>query len=171
MSVSATTRPRRGDSEVDGRDYHFLSEDEFRRWVDEGRFLEWASFSGYLYGTPKEAVAKELEAGCDVVLEIELEGASQIVKQCPEALMIFVTPPSLDELEQRLRGRKTESETAVRRRMARAAEELRAVEQGDWAGSRRFDYVIVNDSINRAADELVRIVERTREQDEQADSR
>ncbi len=171
VSVSATTRPRRSKDEVDGKDYFFLSEEEFRRRVDAGSFLEWASFSGNLYGTPKDEVFGHLEAGRDVVLEIELDGARQIAERFPAALMIFVKPPSLQELERRLRGRKTESEASISRRMRRAEEELEAVEQGTWAGSRSFDYVIVNDSVSRAADELARIVQRTREQDEQADCR
>jgi guanylate kinase len=166
VSVSATTRPLRAETEVEGRDYYFLVEEEFQRWVRMGAFLEWATFSGYHYGTPRGPVFDTLEAGLDVVLEIELDGARQIVEQCPDALMIFVMPPSLAELERRLRGRGTESEDSVCRRMARAQEEIAAVESCSWAGSRKFDYVIVNDSINRAADELTRIVERTRKEDE-----
>lgn len=171
VSISATTRPFRSENEVEGRDYYFLSEEEFRRRASEGAFLEWATFSGYHYGTPREPVFKDLEAGLDVVLEIELEGARQIVEQCPDALMIFVMPPSLAELERRLRGRNTESEEAIRSRMARAEEEIAAVKGCSWAGSREFDYVIVNDRVNRAADELACIVERTREENEQADNR
>lgn len=171
VSVSATTRPRRCRDEVDGRDYFFLSAAEFQRRVDEGDFLEWASFSGNNYGTPRRTVLDHLAAGRDVVLEIELDGARQVAERFPEALMIFVKPPSLEELERRLRARKTETEDAIQRRLARAREELQAVELGTWAGSRRFDYVIVNDSVSRAADELAHIVQRTREEDEQADSR
>jgi guanylate kinase len=156
---------------VEGRDYYFLSREEFHRRVREGEFLEWAGFSGNDYGTPKDAVLRSLERGRDVILEIELKGAGQIAEKCPQALMVFVMPPSLEELERRLRGRGTESEDSIRRRMARAAEEIAAVEKGTWAGSRQFDYVIVNDNISRAADELVRIVQRAREQDEQADNR
>jgi len=171
VSVSATTRPRRSKDEVDGKDYFFLDDEEFRRRVEANAFLEWASFSGYLYGTPKEEVCAHLKAGRDVVLEIELDGARQIAEQFPGALMVFIKPPSLEELERRLRGRKTESEASIRRRMRRAAEELQAAEQGTWEGSRRLEYVIVNDNVSRAAEELARIVQRTREQDEQADCR
>jgi guanylate kinase len=165
--VSATTRPRRA-GEVDGREYFFLSESRFDAWVEEDRFLEWATYSGHRYGTPKGAVRDHLDAGCDVVLEIEIEGARQVLDQCPEALMIFIMPPSLAELERRLRGRKTESEEAIQMRLERAAEEISAVTAGVWPGRRQFDYVIVNDSVKRASEELVRIIERTREEDEQA---
>jgi guanylate kinase len=171
LSVSATTRPRREDKEVDGRDYYFLSEPEFAARVAKGAFLEWAEFSGHRYGTPREPVMEQLAAGRDVLLEIELEGARQVLEQWPRAVMIFIMPPSLTELERRLRGRKTESEEAIQRRMARAAEEIAAVTEGTWEGAREFDYVIVNNSVNRAADELARIIERIREEHEQADSR
>jgi len=171
LSISATTRPRRSNSEVDGRDYYFLSEEEFRRRAQQGEFLEWAAFSGHFYGTPKDHVCEELAAGRDVLLEIELDGARQVLEQCPEAVMVFVMPPSLAELERRLRGRKTESEDDIQRRMARAKEEVEAIQDDTWEGSRKVDYVIVNDSVNRAAEELAHIVERIREQDEQADSR
>ena len=165
--MSATTRPRRA-GEVDGREYFFLSEKRFDEWVEEGRFLEWATYSGHRYGTPEGAVRHHLDAGLDVVLEIEIEGARQVLDQCPEALMIFIMPPSLAELERRLRGRKTETEQAIRLRLERAAEEMSAVTAGEWPGRRQFDYVIVNDSVKRASEELVRIIERTREEDEQA---
>lgn len=170
MSVSATTRPRR-EGEVEGRDYFFLSENEFRRWVDEGWFLEWAAYSGNLYGTPRRAVEQHLAAGRGVILEIELEGARQVLEQCPNALMIFIMPPSLAELERRLRGRKTESEQSIAIRLARAKEEMDAVQARAWPGRRQFDYVIVNDSVKRAGEELARAIERTKEEDEQANSR
>lgn len=168
--MSATTRPRRR-AEREGRDYFFLSEKQFKRLVDEGSFLEWAAYSGHLYGTPKLAVQEHLAGGRDVVLEIELEGARQVLEKCPEALMIFIMPPSLAELERRLRGRKTENEQAIESRLARAKEEMEAVKAKAWPGRRQFDYVIVNDSVKRASEELAQAIERTREEDEQADSR
>jgi guanylate kinase len=170
LSVSATTRPRRA-GEVDGREYFFLSEARFDEWVEQGLFLEWATYSGYRYGTPKDAVQKHLEAGSDVVLEIEIEGARQVSEQCPQAVMIFIMPPSLAELERRLRGRRTESEEAIQSRLQRAGEEMAAVKVGGLPGRRKFDYVIVNDSVKRASKELIRVIERTREEDEQADCR
>jgi guanylate kinase len=157
--------------EVDGRDYFFLCETRFDEWVEQGLFLEWATYSGHRYGTPSEAVYEWLEAGSDVVLEIEIEGARQVLEKCPEAVMIFIMPPSLAELERRLRGRRTESEEAIKLRLQRAGEEMAVVMAGEWPGRRQFDYVIVNDSAKRASEELVRVIERTREEDEQADSR
>ena len=170
LSVSATTRPRRL-NEVDGREYFFLSRTQFKDWVERGLFLEWATYSGHRYGTPKQAVSDHLNAGLDVILEIEIEGARQVLEQCPAALMIFIMPPSLAELERRLRGRKTESEESIQKRLGRAAEEMAAVAAGEWPGRRQFDYVIVNDSVKRASQELVRVIEQTREGYEQADSR
>lgn len=128
-------------------------------------------FSGHLYGTPKRAVQEHLAAGRDVILEIEIEGARQVLEQCPEALMIFIMPPSLAELERRLRGRKTESEQAIESRLARAREEMAVVQANAWPGRRQFDYVIVNDSVKRAGEELAQAIERIKEEDEQADSR
>lgn len=170
MSVSATTRPRRV-TEEEGEDYFFLDEVEFRERVRGGGFLEWAEYSGYLYGTPRQAVIDGLECGLDVILEIELEGARQVLEQWPAALMIFIMPPSLEELERRLRDRKTDTEDAILRRLARSREEMAAVQTETWPGLRQFDYVIVNDSVERAGEELACIIERTREEDEQADCR
>ena len=170
LSVSATTRPRRA-GERDGRDYFFLSESEFREWIGAGLFLEWAEYAGNLYGTPALAVEKNLEAGYGVILEIELKGADQILSKCPEAVMIYIVPPSLDELERRLRGRRTESEEAIKSRLARAREEMAAVEEKVQWGLPVLHHVIVNDSVRRASDELAAIIKRTREEDEQADSR
>lgn len=156
---------------MEGRDYFFLSRDDFKRWVNEGRLLEWAAYGGHLYGTPRHAVEEQLAAGRDVIVEIELEGARQVLDQYPDALMIFITPPSLAELEHRLRGRKTESARAIEERLARAKEEMDTVQAKAWRGRRQFDYVIVNDSVNRATEELAQAIERTKEEDEQADSR
>ena len=124
---------------------------QFRDWIAEGRFLEWAAYSGHLYGTPKAAVDEQLAAGRDVLLEIELEGAWQVSDRCPDALMIFIRPPSFAELERRLRGRNTESDEAIAMRLEKAKEELAEVEaEMGPGGEGRFDYVIVNDSVMRA---------------------
>ena len=168
--MSATTRARRR-GEVEGRDYFFLSAKEFKRRADEGWFLEWAAYGRHLYGTPRPAVLELLAGGQDVILEIELEGARQVLEQCPDALMIFIMPPSVNELESRLRGRRTESERAIRDRLARAKQEMAAAREKVGPGRCWFDYVIVNDSINRAGEELVQAIKRTREKDEQTDSR
>jgi guanylate kinase len=158
--------------EVDGREYFFLSEDQFRDWIAGARFLEWASYSGHLYGTPRAAVDEQLAAGRDVLLEIELEGAWQVFDRCPHALMVFIKPPSFAELERRLRGRNTDSDEAITIRLAKAREELAEVEtEMGPGGGGRFDYVIVNDSVTRAGSELARAILRARDEDEQADYR
>ena len=170
LSISATTRWMRP-GEVDGRDYFFLSEDVFRIWIGEGRFLEWAEYAGNMYGTPSGAVQESLDAGLDVILEIELKGAKNVLAICPEALMVFIMPPSLEELERRLRGRKTESEEAILSRLARAKEEMAEVAKILGEDAHPRCYGIVNDSVEEASEELASIIERTRDEDEQAHDR
>lgn len=144
LSVSATTRrPRPG--EVNGVDYFFLEDDEFRRWIDEGRFLEWAEFSGHLYGTPREAVEEQLAAGRDVVLEIEVKGAMQVRDAMPEAVFIFITPPSVDELKARLAGRGDTSDIPLRLERAKA----------ELALADRFDHQIINDVLSETVSEVL----------------
>ena len=166
LSISATTRHMRP-GEVEGREYYFLTEREFRRWIRRGLFLEWAEYTGHLYGTPRHAVQDNLDAGLDVILEIELKGAKKVLAHCPEALMIFIMPPSIEELERRLRGRKTESEEAVVNRLARAKEEMAEVEK-KMRRNRPQHYAIVNHTVEQATGELAGVIERTREEDEQA---
>lgn len=144
-SVSATTRARRA-AETDGVDYHFLERAAFERMVERGEFLEYADYVGDRYGTPAAPVDAALAAGRDVLLEIELAGARQVKAARPEAVMIFIAPPSLAELERRLRGRGTDGEAKIQRRLARAREEIRAL--------REFDYLIVNDRLEEAAETL-----------------
>ena len=144
LSVSATTRdPRPG--EVDGVDYYFLKEDQFREWIDEGRFLEWAEFSTHLYGTPRAAVEEQLSRGIDVVLEIEVKGAMQVKEAMPDAVLIFITPPSIEDLEARLAGRGDTADIA--RRLARAKAELELADQ--------FDYRINNDVLAETVGEVL----------------
>ncbi len=144
LSVSATTRePRPG--EVDGVDYYFLGEDQFREWLDEGRFLEWAEFSTHLYGTPRAAVEEQLGRGIDVVLEIEVKGAMQVKQAMPDAMLIFITPPSIEELEARLAGRGDTADIA--RRLARAKAELELADQ--------FDSRINNDVLAETVGEVL----------------
>lgn len=171
VSISATTRPKRR-HEQDGREYFFLSRNEFEKWIAEDRFLEWAEYNGELYGTPRDEVERQLAAGRDVVLEIELEGAWQVLERYPDALMIFIAPPSLEELERRLRARNTESEEAVCSRLAKASEEMGVLEaEMGSQGRHRFDCVIVNEQVNEAAAELAQVILNAREQYEQADYR
>ncbi|MDP9412433.1 MAG: guanylate kinase [Actinomycetota bacterium] len=149
-SVSATTRaPRPG--EVDGRDYVFLSREEFERWIAEDRFLEWAEYSGNLYGTPEQKVEEFLDGGRSVILEIELQGARQVRAKRPDAAMVFVRAPSLDETRRRLSGRATETEEAMKTRLATAVEEVAARDE--------FDYEVVNGDRERARREMIEIME------------
>ncbi len=145
LSVSATTRsPRPG--EVHGRDYFFVSRSEFEQMVAKGELLEWAEFAGNYYGTPRAAVEAQVAAEKWVVLEIELNGARQVRKAFPEAKLIFVLPPSLAELEQRIRGRNQDNEAAIAQRLLRAREEMAAADE--------FDLQIVNDDLERALKEI-----------------
>jgi guanylate kinase len=146
LSVSVTTRPKR-DNEVDGVHYHFISRPEFQRMVDAGQLLEWADFAGNRYGTPRTPVEARLREGELVLLKIDLQGARQVRQAMPAALLVFLAPPSWEELERRLVGRGTDDPATIRRRLAHAREEL--------AAEPEFDVTIVNHSVVRAADELV----------------
>jgi guanylate kinase len=149
LSVSATTRaPRAG--EVEGTHYFFLTPERFVQQVEEGGFLEWAAFAGNRYGTPRAAVEEKLAAGRPVLLEIELEGARQVRRSFPAGQQIFVAPPSFAELERRIRGRGTDAEEAIQRRLERAREEL--------AAAAEFDAVLVNDDLDTANRELERLM-------------
>jgi len=141
-SISATTRRRRS-TEVDGVDYHFVDRADFERMIDGGALLEHAEYVGDLYGTPTAPVDAALAAGRDVLLEIELAGARQVRSRRADAVMLFIAPPSMGELERRLRGRGTDAEAKIQRRLARARDEIAAV--------REFDYVVVNDRLDEAA--------------------
>jgi guanylate kinase len=153
LSVSVTTRPPRP-GEVDGVDYFFVDEDAFARMVEAGELLEWAEIVGHRSGTPKGFVEDRLGEGRDVILEIDVVGASQVGERVPGSVLIFLEPPSLEELERRLRGRGTETEEAIRRRLQTAAWEL---EQRSW-----FDHVVVNDDLARAAGLVAAIIDTSR---------
>jgi guanylate kinase len=155
-SVSATTRPPRP-GETDGGEYHFLDEAAFRAAARSGDFLEWVEYSGNLYGTLRSEVEAKLEAGDDVVLEIELIGARAVREALPEAVSVFIAPPSMVELAERLRGRGTESAAAIARRLHRAEAEVAAAEE--------FDHVVVNNDAGRAADEVAAIIQARRKED------
>jgi guanylate kinase len=145
-SVSATTRkPREG--EVDGRDYIFLSREEFEKWIDEGRLLEWAEYSGNLYGTPEQKVEEYLESGRSVILEIELQGAREVREKRPDAVMVFVRAPSLEETRKRLEGRATEDDKALETRMMTALKEVEARSE--------FDYEVVNAERKQAREDII----------------
>src|SRR5690554_482087 len=140
-SISATTREQRP-GEVDGQNYHFVSQDRFRAMIQAGELLEYAEYVGDYYGTPVAPVLEALEQGRDVLIELELVGARQVKERLEEAMMLFIAPPSLAELERRLRGRGTDGPEKIRRRLERAREEILAVHE--------FDYVVVNDHLPSA---------------------
>ena len=149
LSVSATTRtPRSG--EVEGQHYFFLERSAFDAKVAQGGLLEWADFAGNCYGTPREPVERQLAAGRPVLLEIELEGARQVRRSFPSGFQIFIKPPSFEELERRIRGRGTDSEEAISRRLQRAQVELEAEAE--------FDAVLVNGDLNEALAQLERLM-------------
>jgi guanylate kinase len=150
LSVSATTRaPRPG--EVEGQSYFFLSRERFEQQVADGGFLEWAEFAGNLYGTPRQPVEQHLAAGRPVLLEIELEGARQVRHSFPAGFQLLIQPPSLEELERRIRGRGTDAEEAIQRRLALARVEL--------AAEAEFDATLVNGDLDQALAELERLMQ------------
>jgi guanylate kinase len=149
-SVSATTRAARP-GEVHGEHYVFLTRDEFERWIEEGNFLEWAEYSGNLYGTPEGKVEEMLDAGRSVILEIELQGARQVRQKRPDAAMVFVRAPSLEETRRRLSGRATETAEAMETRLATAV--------GEVAARDEFDYEVVNGEWDRARRDMIETME------------
>ena len=145
LSVSVTTRsPRPG--EINGKNYYFVNREQFEQMIAQEQLLEWAQFAGNCYGTPRQQVEEKIQQGKSVLLEIELEGARQIRTSFPQAMRIFILPPSMQELEQRLRGRGQDSEEAITRRLRRAEEEINA------AGE--FDFKIVNDNFETALKDI-----------------
>lgn len=150
FSVSATTRkPRPG--ETDGVDYHFVSRERFLEMLENGEILEHTQYNGNYYGTPVGPIRRQLESGRDVILEIEVDGAMQVRQKFPEALLIFVLPPSFSELERRLTGRGTESREEIEGRLAAARREI--------GEARRYDYLLVNDDIAETAKRLSGLIE------------
>jgi guanylate kinase len=149
LSVSVTTRsPRPG--ELDGREYHFVSDEAFDRMIERGELLEWARFAGKRYGTPRAPVAERVAAGIPVLLEIDLEGARQVRRKVPDALLVFLAPPSWDELVRRLTGRGTEPPEVIARRLEVARTEIEA--------GREFDITLVNTSVPDVCGQLVGLV-------------
>jgi guanylate kinase len=148
-SVSVTTREKRR-AEQEGVDYFFRTPEEFQRMIDENTFMEWAEFAGSRYGTPKLWVEQQLALGQDIILEIEVQGAKQVKVRRPESVLIFLSPPSFEELEARLRKRGTESEEKLTLRLRKAKQELGEKEL--------FHYEVVNDIVDRAVNDLVHIV-------------
>lgn len=150
LSISMTTRkPREG--EVDGVHYFFIDRESFEKNIADGKMLEHAEYVGNYYGTPKEYVEQQLSAGKDVILEIEYLGAFQVKKMMPEALLVFVTPPSAEELHKRLKGRGTESDEVIKNRMIRATEEADIVE--------KYEYILLNDDLDTCVRETHEIIQ------------
>lgn len=145
FSVSATTRePRPG--EEDGVHYHFLTMDTFREWIAKDEFLEYAEFVGNAYGTPRKYVDEALDAGKDVILDIEVQGAEQVCAKRPETVTVFIAPPSWDELERRLTARGTDTAEKIQKRLQRAKEEV--------LKAHHYDYFVINDTVENAVQEL-----------------
>ena len=150
LSISATTRnPRPG--EVDGREYFFKTKEEFEQMISEGAFVEYACYVGNYYGTPKQYVEEQLLAGKDVILEIEVQGALKIKEQFPEALLLFIAPPSAEVLKQRLTDRGTETQEVIDMRLARAVEESQGMEN--------YDYLAVNDDLDECVETVHHMIQ------------
>ncbi len=150
LSVSATTRsPRPG--EVDGREYFFVSNEEFEKLISENGLIEHAGYVDHYYGTPRKFVEDKLSQGIDVILEIEIQGALQIKEQYPDAVLLFVMPPSAAELKQRLVGRGTETEVVINQRLSRAKEESVGIE--------KYDYIVINDDLDECVEKVNQIID------------
>jgi len=148
-AVTATTRPPEP-GEVDGRDYHFIDRDEFRRWIEEGRLVEHTQYLGHYYGTPLFSLNEAAESGLPVILTIDVDGGLQVKDRWPEVTLVFVKPPSRRELQERLRQRQRDSTRSVIRRLQRAEEE--------YAYAERYDYCVVNDDLDQTVGEVARII-------------
>lgn len=150
LSISATTRaPRPG--EVDKKDYFFLTKEEFLSMIDDDGFAEWARYVDNYYGTPRAYLEEQLNAGNDVILEIEMQGAFQVKEKYPDALLLFITPPSFEELHKRLVGRGTEDEATINKRLARCYEETDIVD--------RYDYLVINDEVDNCVEMINSIIQ------------
>ena len=152
VSISATTRPK-GNQEEDGRDYHFVSPQQFQRMIQAGDLLEWARYLGNYYGTPRKPVAKALRQGRDVLLEIEVEGGKQVAKSFPDAIMIYLLPPDDAELRRRLEQRSRDEPAEIDRRFANAKREIEQARE-----SQVYKHWIINSDVEAAVDEIVNIV-------------
>lgn len=150
-SISMTTREKR-EREEDGKDYYFVSDEEFQKNIDAGNFLEWASFVGHRYGTPKDKVEELRNKGKNVFLEIEINGASQVLSRVHDdrVISIFLMPPSFQALEKRIRKRQTESEEIIQERLQKGLKEMSMTEN--------YDYVVINDKVERAAQEITDLI-------------
>lgn len=153
-SVSATTRGMRP-GEIDGVDYHFISREQFLDMIERGEFLEHAEYVHNFYGTPIQPIRDNLAAGRDVIVEIEVQGFLQVKEKLPEAVTVFIMPPSVEELERRLRGRGTETEEKIQGRLKTALEEMKYAD--------RYDHIVINDELEKAVNELLEIMGKEKE--------
>ncbi len=150
LSISATTRKART-GEVHGKDYYFHTREEFQQMIEQSELIEWAEYVGNYYGTPKKYVQQQLEAGRDVLLEIEMQGGMQVKEKFPDALLIFISPPSAKALKERLTGRGTETPQEIEKRLLRAVEEVQYMKD--------YDYIVVNDNLEEAVDKVNHLIQ------------
>lgn len=150
FSVSFTTRPPRM-GEADGVNYHFVERTEFQRMIEQNELLEYAEYVNHYYGTSLKVIQDKLAEGIDVLLDIEVQGAAKVRSKCPDAVLIFIIPPSFEELSRRLHGRNTDSEEVITGRLQKAKEEYREIP--------KYDYLVVNDKVATAAEEIVSILQ------------
>tara|TARA_Y100001978_G_C23628185_1_gene402026 strand:+ start:467 stop:1024 length:558 start_codon:yes stop_codon:yes gene_type:complete len=149
LSISATTRTARK-GEINGEHYYFLSKEKFQKMIREDLFIEWAEFAGNFYGTPSESINKKIESGYKVILEIEVEGARQIKEKFPNCISIFLLPPSIQELENRIRNRATEDEDSINQRLERSKFEVSC--------SKDFDFIVTNDNLETTIKKVSEII-------------
>lgn len=150
-SISATSRPKRK-GEVEGKEYFFLSEKEFKAWVNKGRFIEHARVHGNLYGTPKQKLIEIISQGCHVLMDVDVQGAKALMELFPEGIYFFIEPPNLKELERRLRNRNTDRHTEIESRLIRAVEELKY--------KKDYTYVIENKTVDRVVKKILSILDK-----------
>ena len=152
-SISVTSRPPR-EGETDGKDYYFVSETAFRKMVDEGMLLEWAEVHGHLYGTPKKPVTEHLDHGRDMIMDIDVQGGLAIKKMLNDSVLVFLLPPTIDTLEERLRSRNKDSEDVIALRLENAVREIAVAE--------KYDYCVINDDLAKTVGEIKTIIEAER---------
>jgi len=162
FSISATTRERR-QYEVDGRDYYFVTHDRFAEMIRNHEFLEYAEVYGNLYGTPREYIDRKTASGVDIIMDVDIQGARQIRANCPEAVLLFLLPPSIDVLSARIEKRDSDDQASVERRMRSAVEEIRCIDT--------YDYAIVNDRLDECVANVVHIVRAERSRTDRLDTK
>lgn len=153
LSISATTRPI-GKGEIDGVNYWFISREKFEAGIEKGLYLEYAEVFGNLYGTPMDRTQETIDQGKNIILEIDVQGGLQVKKKWPDAIMIFILPPSIEELERRIRSRGRDAEDVIARRLQKASDEIKI-------GNEHYDYFVVNDILENAVSEVESIIDKS----------